>query len=168
MHLRNLDTTLQRLEEYGLRVREDKCELLQPSVEYLRHVIDSTELHKAPSKVKAIAEAPSPKNVSQLSSFLGLLTFYAMFMPNLAKKLKQLDELLNKTKTWKRRDKCEMAFIHFDPTLILQLADASPYGVCAVVPLGGDKPIVFALRTEQSRKQFHSFIPNLYLKREGH
>ena len=32
-HLRNLDATLQRLEENGLRVRKNKCEFFQPSVE---------------------------------------------------------------------------------------------------------------------------------------
>eukprot|EP00064_Thunnus_orientalis_P017621 superscaffoldBa00003797_g17705 len=55
-HLRNLDVTLKRLEEHGLRVQEDKRE----SVEYLGHVLDSTGLHKAPSKV--IVEASFPKN----------------------------------------------------------------------------------------------------------
>jgi predicted aconitase len=59
-HLRNLNATLQRLEEYGLRVLRDKCKFFRPSVEYLGHVIDSSGLHKAPSKVKAVAEAPSP------------------------------------------------------------------------------------------------------------
>lgn len=65
-HLKNLDATLQRLEDYGLRVRKDNCEFFRPSVEYLGHVIDCKGLHKAPSKVKAIVEAPSPTNVSQL------------------------------------------------------------------------------------------------------
>ncbi|XP_039396208.1 uncharacterized protein K02A2.6-like, partial [Mauremys reevesii] len=67
-HLKNLEATLQRLEEYGLRVRKDKCEFFKPSVEYLGHIIDSAGLHKAPAKVKAIVEAPPPRNVSQLRS----------------------------------------------------------------------------------------------------
>ena len=58
-HLRILDATLQRLQEYGLKVWKDKCEFFQHSVEYLGHVIDSAGLHKAPSMVKAIVEAPS-------------------------------------------------------------------------------------------------------------
>ncbi|XP_039396848.1 uncharacterized protein K02A2.6-like, partial [Mauremys reevesii] len=67
-HLKNLEATLQRLEEYGLRVCKDKCEFFKPSVEYLGHIIDSAGLHKAPAKVKAIVEAPPPRNVSQLRS----------------------------------------------------------------------------------------------------
>ena len=116
-HLRNLDATLQRLEEYGLRVRKNKCEFFQPSVEYLGHVIDITGLHRAPSKVKTIVDTPSPKNVSQLRSFLGLLTYYAKFVPNLSNRLKPLHELLNKTKTWMWTDKCEAAFKDVKTTL---------------------------------------------------
>lgn len=75
-HLKNLDATLQRLEEYRLRGCRSKCEFFQPSVEFFIHVIDSEGLHKAPSKVKAIVEAPAPQNVSQLRSYLGLLSYY--------------------------------------------------------------------------------------------
>ena len=133
-HLRNLNATLQRLEEYGLRVQKDKCKFFRSSVEYLGHVIDSSGLHKAPSKVKAVAEAPSPQNVSQLRSFLGLLTYYPKFVPNLTNMLKPLHELLNKTKQWKWTDRCEEPFekvktaiaqsealTHFNPNLPLQL-----------------------------------------------
>lgn len=164
-HLRNLEATLQRLEDYGLRVRKDKCEFFRSSVEYLGHVIDSAGLHKAPSKVKAVMEAPSPVNVTQLRSFLGLLTYYGKFVPNLANQLKPLHELLNKAKQWEWTKTCETAFkdakralcdsgalIHFDPALPIQLAcDASPYGVGAVVshilPSGEERPIAFASRT---------------------
>lgn len=164
-HLRNLNATLQRLSEYGLRVKKGKCEFFCPTVEYLGHVIDSAGLHKAPSKVKAIIEAPYPQNVSQLRSFLGLLTYYAKFMPNLASKLRPLHELLNKSKQWKWTEKCEKAFkdvkctltqsevlTHFNPSLPVQLAcDASPYGVGAVLshvmPSGDERPIAFASRT---------------------
>ncbi|KAL0158779.1 hypothetical protein M9458_046855, partial [Cirrhinus mrigala] len=61
-HLRNLSVTLQRLKEYGLQVKKDKCEFFQATTEYLGHVIDSAGLHTASSKVKAIVDAPSPKN----------------------------------------------------------------------------------------------------------
>lgn len=35
-------------------------------------------------------EAPAPKNVGQLRSFLGLLSYYGRFVPNLASMLRQL------------------------------------------------------------------------------
>ncbi|KAL6473975.1 hypothetical protein MHYP_G00175360 [Metynnis hypsauchen] len=164
-HLSNLSATLQRLHDFGLRVRKDKCEFFKQSVEYLGHVIDSEGLHKASSKVKAIVDAPAPQNVSQLRSFLGLLNYYGKFIKNLATMLKPLHELLCQGKQWKWTEQCNQAFIkakeallkskvltHFNPKLPLQLAcDASPYGVGAVLshimPSGDDRPIAFASRT---------------------
>ncbi|XP_057692513.1 uncharacterized protein K02A2.6-like [Corythoichthys intestinalis] len=164
-HLRNLDAVLKRLRQYGLRVRKEKCEFLRPSVEYLGHVIDHEGLHKAPSKTKAIVDAPAPENVSQLRSFLGLLNYYGRFIPNLASLLKPLHELLCKDVKWKWTTECNKAFrnaktalissevlTHFNPSYPIQLAcDASPYGVGAVIshvfPNGDERPIAFASRT---------------------
>ncbi|KAJ8356082.1 hypothetical protein SKAU_G00188760 [Synaphobranchus kaupii] len=164
-HLQNLNATLQRLEEYGLRVRRSKCEFFQSSVEYLGHVIDSEGLHKAPSKTKAIMEAPAPQNVSQLRSYLGLLNYYGKFIPNLSSQLRPLHQLLCHGSAWQWTPQCEAAFVqtkkallesdvltHFDPALPIQLAcDASPYGVGAVIshilPNGEERPIAFASRT---------------------
>lgn len=41
-HLQNLDVTLQRLKDYGLRVHKDKCAFFHSLVEYLRHILDTT------------------------------------------------------------------------------------------------------------------------------
>lgn len=164
-HLRNLDATLQRLKDYGLRVRKDKCDFFRSSVEYLGHVINAEGLHTAPSKVAAVVDAPPPQNISQLRSFLGLLNYYGRFIPNLSSLLQPLHELLRQDKTWKWTASCQEAFkkakevltssevlTHFNPSLPLQLAcDASPYGVGAVLshvlPGGEEKPIAFASRT---------------------
>jgi len=94
-HLRNLDATLQRLKEYGL-----KNVNFFKSVEYLGHIINAEGLHTAPSKTTAIVDAPPPKNVSQLRSFLGLLNYYRRFIPNLASLLKPMHELLCQGKAW--------------------------------------------------------------------
>ena len=65
-HLRNLEAVLSRLQEYGIRVNASKCRFLQNSVEYLGHVIDSEGLHTSTKKIKAIQEAPTPRNQQEL------------------------------------------------------------------------------------------------------
>jgi len=109
-HLRNLDATLQRLKEYGLRVRKEKCDFFQSSVEYLGHVIDAQGLHTAPSKITAIVDAPPPQNVSQLRSFLGLLNYYGRFILSLVSLLKPLHSLLCKEEAWQWTASCQEAF----------------------------------------------------------
>ena len=94
-------------------------------------------------KVRVIKDAPRPRDVSQLRSFLGLLNYYGKFLPNLATLLRPLYDLLQSVKTWSWEKSQEEAFskakelissatvlIHYDPAKPLVLSfDASPYGV---------------------------------------
>ena len=80
-HLKNLDEVLHRLQTAGLRLKSSKCVFMAPSVEYLGHVIDSAGLYPTKAKVKAITEAPAPRNVTELHSFLGLINYYWVLPP---------------------------------------------------------------------------------------
>lgn len=53
-------------------------------VEYLGHRVDAQGLHPMGNKVKAIEEAPEPRNVTELKVHLALLNYYNKFLPNLA------------------------------------------------------------------------------------
>ncbi|XP_057202332.1 uncharacterized protein K02A2.6 [Triplophysa rosa] len=164
-HLENLTRVLQRLEEYGLRARRDKCEFFKSTITYCGHEIDAKGLHKCHDKLKAVAEAPQPKDISQLRSFLGFVNYYNRFLPNLANVLHPLHALLRTGKKWMWTKQCERAFqeakklvmsdtvlTHFDPHKPVKLAcDASPYGIGAVLSHvmsdGTERPIAFASRS---------------------
>ena len=47
------------------------------------HKFDAQGLHPLPKKVKGFKDAPQPQNVSDLKSYLGLLSYYSKFLPNL-------------------------------------------------------------------------------------
>ena len=81
---RNLEEVLCQLQEHGVHLRKDKCQFYQSSVEYLGHHINVKGVHTTRSKVNAIQEARTPKNVPKLRSFVSLLNYYAKFIPNLA------------------------------------------------------------------------------------
>jgi len=55
---------------------------MAPAVTYLGHKTDAQGLHPMPEKVKAMQEAPKPHNVTELKSYLGLLSYYSKFLPN--------------------------------------------------------------------------------------
>ena len=99
-HLQNLDTVLQKLETAGVRLKKSKCLLMSPEVEYLGHKISSEGLHPTPEKVKAIQEAPKPQSVTELKSFLGLLSYYSKFLPNMSTTLAPLYSLLQNNRKW--------------------------------------------------------------------
>ena len=164
-HLQTLEEVLKRLQRHGLRTKQETCEFLRDSVEYLGHCIDAKGLHATQDKLPAITKAPTPRNVQELRSFLGLLNYYGKFMPNLATLLHPLNNLLRKDATWNWTTECAEAFqkaketlissqvlAHYNPYLPIKMAaDASAYGVGAVIshmlPNGSEHPIAFASRT---------------------
>ena len=164
-HLDNLAEVLKRLESAGMRLKRSKCEFMLPSVEYLGHKISDKGLQPTEGKIKAIVEAPAPQNVSQLKAFLGMLNYYAKFLPNISSRLAPLYKLLQKAVVWSWGAKQQKAFkeaknaltsaevlVHYDPTKELRLScDASPYGVGAVLSHklddGTEHPIAFASRS---------------------
>ena len=149
----------------GLRLKKTKCEFMKQSVQYLGYIVDAQGLHTSPDKIKAIKEAPQPKNQQQLRAFLGLVNYYGKFLPSLSTTTNPLNRLLQHNSKWIWSKACESAFqtlkqqlssnpilAHYDSTLPLKLAcDASPYGVGAVIshvmPNGEEKPIAFGSRT---------------------
>ena len=164
-HLRNLEAVLQKLLEAGLRIKLEKSKFMQPSIEYLGFIIDKNGRHPTNDKIQAIREAPTPKDVTQLRSFLGMLTYYGNFLPNLSSKLTPLYDLLAKNRKWvwgveqinafqKAKDalQTDSLLVHFDPEKPLILAcDASDYGVGAVLSHvmedGQERPIAYTSRT---------------------
>jgi len=144
-HLSTLDKVLQQLEDAGLKLKKSKCVFLAASVTYLGHRIDSQGLHPLEEKVKALQAVPNPKNVTKLKSYLGMLSYYSKFLPNLSSELAPLHKLLRQAVPWHWNDEQQKAFekstqllsssqllVHFDPSLEICLAcDASAYGMGA-------------------------------------
>ena len=89
-HLQNLDRVLEVLASAGIRLNRSKCLFLASRVEYLGHVIDKNGLHPSQEKVKAIQDAPPPKNLTELRAFLGILNYYGKFLPHLSTQLAPL------------------------------------------------------------------------------
>nr|VZI33584.1 unnamed protein product [Spirometra erinaceieuropaei] len=156
---------LERVQEYGFRLRADKCQFFLDSIKYLGFVFDVNGRHPDPENIRAIQQMPAPKNVSQLRSFLGLISYYSAFLPSLHDVRAPLNRLLQKDASWCWSPDCEKAFAqlksmlssdllltHYDPTLpIVVSADASNHGVGAVIshtfPDGSEKAIMHASRT---------------------
>ena len=100
-HLKKLDRVLSRLKNAGMCLKKSKCAFLLPQVEYLGHHISEKWFQPAAQKLKAIVEAPTPNNVSQLKSVLGIINYYSKFLPNLCTQLAPLYSLLQKKQAWK-------------------------------------------------------------------
>ena len=109
--------------------------LLQPRLEYLGHVIDEAGRHPTEDKIRAIKEAPAPTNIIELRSFLGMITYYSKFLPNMSTNLTPLYALLAKNKRWSWHTKEEATF---------QLAKQALHSNAVLVYFDSSKPLILA------------------------
>ncbi|KAI7796507.1 hypothetical protein IRJ41_023564, partial [Triplophysa rosa] len=160
-HLQTLARVMDRLQEAGLRLKWSKCSFTEKEVLFLGHKVDKTGLLPAPEKVTAIQNAPSPKNVTELKAYLGLLNYYNTFLPNLSTVLAPVHKLLRKDS--KKMINSVQVLVHYDlQKEVILSCDASPYGLGAVLshmmPDGSERPIGFMSRTlNQAERNYSQF-----------
>ncbi|XP_042142281.1 uncharacterized protein K02A2.6-like [Ixodes scapularis] len=173
-HDRRLRAVLQRFKEDGLRLNKAKCTFNTMQVVFLGFRIDKDGVRPTEDKVKAIHEAPEPKNKQELQSFLGLLNFYHRFLKGAAHTLEPLYRLLDKGASWtwtvleaeayrkaKELLKSTAVLAHYDTSKPLLLTcDASPYGLGAVLShvadSGQESPIAYGSRTLSKAERNYS------------
>ena len=92
---------------------------------HLKKACRSKKRGTPPKTGKAIAKAPAPSSVQELRSYLGILTYYGKFLPNLSTTLHPLYELLKKDVPWSWGSAESKAFaaskdmLNFSLTMIL-------------------------------------------------
>ena len=106
-HVYRLEAVIQRLTEHGFKLKASKCKLLQTRVKYLGHILSADGIGTDPDKTESIRNWPTPQNVKELRSFLGLASYYRKFIPNLSKMASPLHELLGGPK--RRRGKSKFS-----------------------------------------------------------
>ncbi|XP_046142815.1 uncharacterized protein K02A2.6-like [Osmia bicornis bicornis] len=164
-HLHRLELVFQRLNEYNIKINLEKSTFFTNQIKYCGYIIDKNGIHKDSEKIEAIEKMPTPRNVSEVRSFIGFVNYYGRFIKNLSSILHPLNKLLHKESKFICSKECEVAFrnakrtfqsneilAHYDPKLPLILAtDASSYGVGAVLshvyPDGSERVIQYASST---------------------
>ena len=100
-HLSILEQVLHILQEYGLRLKKEKCIFMASEVIYLGFRINREGVAPVPERIESVKQAKSPENVTQVKSFLGMINYYHRHLPNLAEVLEPLHKLLRKGTVWK-------------------------------------------------------------------
>ena len=95
-HLIALRNVFHRLREYGLTARPSKCRIGFPTINYLGFVLGHNKLSMQEEKITAILEAKLPTTKKALRSFIGLVSFYRKFIPNVAAITSPISDMLKK------------------------------------------------------------------------
>lgn len=171
--MKRCERVFERLAKYNVKVNGEKCVFLTNSIDYLGMQVNGQGIHPTKDKVIAIQNAPTPNNIQQVQSFLGLINFYHRFLPMISSQLKPLYDLLQKGAKFVWTSECQIAFergkqmikesnvlVPFDSSKQCTImCDASPYGIGCVLMIkidGVDRPVSFASRKLNTTQQNYS------------
>lgn len=94
-HLERLETILKRLKNTGLKVKVEKCHLLQSEVKFLGHRVSAEGIGTDPEKISAVKTWPTPSTVKELRSFLGFCSYYRRFIEKFSQVAGPLHDVVN-------------------------------------------------------------------------
>lgn len=109
-HLENLKKVLDRLDGANLRLKAKKCSFFKKEVSFLGYVVSETGIKTDPAKTESIEKIPTPNNVTELRSFLGLVSYYRKYIKDFASIAKCLHSLTSKNNKWIWTEECDRAF----------------------------------------------------------
>lgn len=95
-HLEHLAAVFQLLQQDHWHLKLSKCHFAQRTIAYLGHIISVEGVATDSAKIEAVQNWPSPANVKELRSFLGLAGYYRKFVKHFALITKPLTQLLKK------------------------------------------------------------------------
>jgi hypothetical protein len=167
-HLDHLRRVFRRLRYYGLQLNSAKCNFAAPQLRYLGFIISHQGVAVESDKIDAIRRFPTPANLGQLRSFLGVCAFVRRYIQDFALRARPLYRLLKKDQPWLWDEDAQRAFEDLkkatEETVILAHPDwdAAPFvldvdssrlGVGSVLCQSG-RPIAFwskAFSTTQAK-----------------
>lgn len=156
-----LRIVLQRLQEYGLRINPEKSSFYVDSVSYLGQEVSARGIRPLEERLEPIRKLTPPENVSQLRTFLGMISFYSKYFPKMATIAAPLYNLTKKQTKFHWSKECQHSFetlkneitsdrvlVPYDPSRPIVLStDASPTGAGAtlshVYEDGSERPITY-------------------------
>ena len=173
-HKETLEKVFMKIRELNLRLNKQKCVFMKKQISFFGVVLSENGVTPDPEKIESLKNAPPPKNVSELQSFLGLCTYVSRFIEKFSEKTSPLRVLLRKGNkfTWTKEQETAFQLLKndltsesvlgfYDPLKPVELiTDASDYAIGGIL-LQPDhenlmRPIVYILRSLTDRESKYS------------
>jgi hypothetical protein len=146
VHDDRLEKVLERLMDYGLTLRKDKCQFGVQEVTWFRMIFSKQGMSPDPEKVQIIKDWPVPEDKAAVKSFLQTCQFIQEFMrPGAKRTYSDVTLPLRRLTAMNVRFKTSTVAVHWDPAKKTRIyVDHSPAGVGGTIAqnhgLAGDKP----------------------------
>lgn len=109
-HLENLAEVCEKIRSANLTLHPDKCALVQNEVTFLDHKISKEGIETDDEKTNAVRNWPTPRNVKEMRSFIGLCSYHRRLVKGFATIAKPLHQLTEKGRQFELTEECDNAF----------------------------------------------------------
>lgn len=92
-HKEHILKVLDRLQEYRLNVSIDQCQLCQPQVKYVSHIVSAAGIATESEKIRAVTCWEQLNDLKTLQSFHGFCRYYRQFITNYSAIVRPLTDL---------------------------------------------------------------------------
>ncbi|UYV69897.1 hypothetical protein LAZ67_7001124, partial [Cordylochernes scorpioides] len=116
-HMNLIKQVFEKLLEYNIKLKFNKCSFAQSEVKYLGHIIGHNKVKPDPDKIKAVQDFPQPTTVKGIRRFIGLANFYRKFIPRFAEIATPLTTLTQKNKLFSWTPQVDKSFIELKAAL---------------------------------------------------
>ena len=117
-HLVHLEKIFRRLQEFGLKMKREKCAFFKKHIQYLGHLVSEKGFEPLPEKLEAIKKMPAPTTSKEVKQFLGLIGYYRKFVPRFSDISRPLTKLTWHDTPFEWTEQCGKAFNHLRELLM--------------------------------------------------
>jgi len=105
--LHRTKVVFQRIRDPKLKLKASKCSFIKREVSFLGFIVSGAGIGTQPKKVKCVVDWPSPSNLHEVRSFLGLCSYYRRFVAGFASIAAPLHALTKKNAVFQWIEECD-------------------------------------------------------------
>ena len=95
-HHTRLEEVFRRIRGAKLKLRPDKCVLLQKEATFLGHVVSAKGIKLDPKKLKAVKNWEAPRNLKEVRAYVGFISYYRRYIKDFSVTARALHALTRK------------------------------------------------------------------------
>ena len=121
-----VEEVLKKLKENDLYVKPEKCVQKVQKIGFLGVIIEPNRIKMEKEKVNGMLSWPKPKNVKNITKFLGLANYYRRFIKDFAQVARPMKILTRKDIKWQQEKEQQQAFDKLKEIFITRLVLVAP------------------------------------------
>ena len=168
-HISRVEQVLERIREAGLKLKPQKCEMLQTEVVFLGHAVSGDGVKPNPVNIAKIVGWSRPKTPRQVKQLVAMGSYYRRYVKNFATIVRPMVELTKKGRKFVWSEEGETAFEELPSTDIMSypLNDAEDFvldvnasdkgigGILHQVQNGRERVIAYASRSLNKAEKYY-------------